>query len=57
MVELDPCPGIEGGLANLGVCERLEPDCGRISAGGARAFEIWEGRVGAVAEWLRQKDS
>lgn len=33
----EPCPDIVGGFENLGVCERLEASCGRISAGGARA--------------------
>lgn len=34
--ELDPCPEMAGGFVNLGVCERLDDGCGRISAGGAR---------------------
>ena len=55
--------GIEGGLENLGVCERRELVLGRISAGGARealggggevAFGRWEE---PVVGWSRQKDS
>lgn len=34
--ELDPWPGIAGGLANFEACDRRELVEGRISAGGAR---------------------
>lgn len=37
--ELDPCPGTDGGLANLGVPDRREACAGRISADGARNFD------------------
>ena len=37
--ELDPWPGIVGGLLNFGVEDRREVGVGRMSAGGARDLD------------------
>ena len=55
--------GIEGGLENLGACERRELVLGRMSAGGAREALVLGGEVacwrleGPVVGCSRQKDS
>ncbi len=60
--ELEPWPGMVGGLLNLGVPDLREDGAGRISAGGASDFEgaaedcRWDGILVDV-ECSRQNDS